>query len=193
MDRSRFVRTAGWWCIIGALMGIGVGLKEALFPTPFGTLQNVFMQGVVFIANALVLIGVIGLAYSGAAGKGWLAKAGLGVAVLASVLFLPFEVLVAVNEDLGGALLGLSAMLQALGLALAGIAVLRADHWGGWQRFTPLLCGLYTFLILIPALVLSNGYNAWALAGWQIPFALLGLALALQGTVHTAIPVADAI
>ncbi len=193
MNRSRFVRIAGWLCVIGAFMGVGVGVKEALFPTPFGTLQNVVMQGIVFIANALVLIGVIGLAYSGAAGKSWLAKSGLGIAVLASALFLPLEVFVAVNEELGGALLGLAALLQGLGLALAGIAVLQAGYWDGWQRFTPLLCGLYTFLILFPVLLLSDGYNAWALAGWQLPFALLGLALSMQDSVRTAILAADGI
>jgi hypothetical protein len=149
-------------------------------------LQNVIMQGTVIIANTLVLIGVIGLARSGAAGEGWLAKVRLGIAVLASALFLPFEVLVAVNEELGGALLGLTALVQGLGLLLAGIAVLRAGRWSHWHRFTPPLCGLYTFLVLIPALALSNGYNAWALAGWQIPFLLLGVALYQQRSVPVA-------
>ena len=102
---------------------------------------------------------------------------------------LPFEVLVTVNEELGGALLGLTALLQGLGLLLAGIAVLRAGRWRHWHRFTPLLCGLYTFLILIPALALSDGYNAWALAGWQIPFVLLGVAL----YHHGAVPVAETV
>lgn len=91
-------------------------------------------------------------------------------------------------------LLGLSALVQGLGLLLAGIAVLRAGSWRGWQRFTPLLCGLYTFLVLIPALALSpEGYNAWALAGWQIPFALLGVALYQQGSpVEQSVPASQA-
>jgi len=80
-------------------IGIGVGVKEALFPTPFGTVQNVIMQAIVIIANTLVLIGVIGLARSGTAGESRLAKIGLRIAVLASALFLPFEVLVTVNEE----------------------------------------------------------------------------------------------
>jgi hypothetical protein len=188
MPGSSFVRTAGLWLIAGSIIGIGVGVKEALFPTPFGTVQNVIMQAIVIIANTLVLIGVIGLVRSGAAGDSRLAKIGLVVAVLASALFLPFEVLVAVNEELGGALLGLTALVQGLGLLLAGIAVLRAGRWSGWHRFTPLLCGLYTFVILIPALALSDGYNAWALAGWQIPFLLLGVALYQQRSVSVAKP-----
>ena len=186
MSPSSFVRSAGLGLIVGAFVGMGVGVKEALLPTPFGTLQNAVMQGIVIVANTLALIGVIGLARSGAAGESLLAKIGLGIAVLASALFLPFEVLVAVNEELGGMLLGLCALLQGLGLLLAGVAVLRAGRWSDWRRFTPLLCGLYTFLVLIPALALSEGYNAWALVGWQIPFALLGMALRQQGSASAA-------
>ena len=182
MNNTRFVRTAGLWCFIGALLGVGIGAKEGFYPTPFGTVENIVIQGCVFVANTLALIGVIGLARSGAAGDSLLAKIGLGLALVASALFLPFDVLVAVNEDLGGMLLGLTSLVQGLGLLLAGIAVLRAGRWNSWGRFTPLLCSLYTFLILIPALALSDGYNAWALAGWEIPFMLLGLALVQYGS-----------
>jgi hypothetical protein len=194
MSNSSFVRSAGAWLIAGSLLGIGIGVKEAFAPTPFGTFENAVMQGIVIVANTLTLIGVLGLARSGAAGDGWLAKLGLGLALATSALFLPFEVLVAINLELGGALLGLSALVQGLGLLLAGIAMLRAGRWPGWQRFTPLLCGLYTFLVLIPALALSpEGYNAWALAGWQIPFALLGVALFQQGTeTPSALPASRA-
>jgi hypothetical protein len=182
MEQGRFVRTTGRLLIVGSLIGVGIGVKEGLAPTPFGTTENIVMQGIVIVANTLTLVGVLGLARSGAAGEGLLATLGLGLAVLTSALFLPFEVLVAINLELGGVLLGLCALFQGLGLLLAGIAVLRASCWRSWQRWTPPLCGLYTFLILIPALALSDGYNAWALAGWQLPFAVLGVALSQQGS-----------
>jgi hypothetical protein len=181
MSEKTFVSSTGRWLMIGALIGVGIGVKEGVAPTPFGTAENIVMQAIVIVANALVLVGVIGLARSGAAGNGRLGRIGLTTALAASALFLPAEVLVAINEEIGGALLGLCALAQGLGLLLAGIAVLRAGRWSGWHRFTPLLCGLYTVLVLIPALALSDGYNAWALAGWQIPFVLLGLALRQQG------------
>lgn len=181
LENSSFVRIAGLGCSIGALIGMGVGIKEGLAPTIWGTTMFIVMQVIVLIANALVFIGVIGLARSGAVGKSWLAKIGLGLALFASALFLPLELYIIANLDVGGMLLGISALLQGLGLLLAGIATMRAGHWCGWRRWMPLLCGLYTFLVLIPALALSpDGYNAWALVGWQIPFALLGLALYQQ-------------
>lgn len=183
LESSNFVRTAGLWCTIGALIGIGIGLKEALAPTQWGTTMFVVMQVVALVANALVFWGVIGLARSGVAGANWLAKIGIGLALFASALFLPLELYIIANLEVGGMLLGISAMLQGMGLLLAGIAVIRAGHWRGWQRWMPLLCGLYTFLVLIPALAMSpDGYNAWALIGWQIPFALLGLALYQHGS-----------
>lgn len=181
MNEKTFVRGAGMWLMIGAVIGVGIGVKEGVAPTPFGTVENIVMQAIVIVNNTLLLVGVIGLARSGAAGNGGLARIGLAIALTASALFLPAEVLVAIDLELGGALLGICALAQGLGLLLAGIAVLRSGRWSGWHRFTPLLCGLFTVLVLIPALALSNGYNAWALAGWQIPFALLGLALYREG------------
>lgn len=183
LESNSFVRTAGQWCIIGALIGIGAGIKEGLAPTAWGTTMFIIMQVVVLVANALVFVGVIGLARAGAAGQSWLAKIGLSLALFASALFLPLELYIIFNLEIGGMLLGLSALLQGLGLLLVGIAVVQAGRWQGWQRWIPLLCGLYTFLVLIPALALSpDGYNAWALVGWQVPFVLLGVALYQQGS-----------
>lgn len=78
MGKSGFVRSTGMWLIVGSLIGVGIGIKEAFAPTPFGTFENVVMQAIVIVANTLTLIGVVGLARSSAAGEGWLAKLGLG-------------------------------------------------------------------------------------------------------------------
>jgi hypothetical protein len=181
-----FVRTAGIWCMIGALVGIGVGIREALSASVWGTSDFVVMQLIVLVANTLTLVGVVGLARSGAAGENRLAQVGLAIAVLGSALFLPFELLIIANMELGGMLLTLSALLQGLGLLLAGIAVLRAGRWSGWPRFVPLLCGLYPFLVMMPAFALSDGYNAWALVGWQLLYIALGLALYQRGSTYLA-------
>src|SRR5262245_4852240 len=91
LEKNSFIRTAGLWCIIGSLVGMGVGLKEAVAPTAWGTTMFVVMQIFALIANALVFLGVIGLARSGAAGASWLARIGLGLALVASALFLPLN------------------------------------------------------------------------------------------------------
>jgi hypothetical protein len=38
-------------------------------------------------------------------------------------------------------------------MVLAGIGVLRTARWHGWWRVTPLLCGLYPFLVELPGFI----------------------------------------
>ena len=45
-------------------------------------------------------------------------------------------------------------------------------------------------LALILALVVNDGYSAWALAGWQVVYLLLGLALALRDAVPASVKAA---
>ena len=42
---------------------------------------------------------------------------------------------------------------------------------------TPLLCGLYVPLVLIPSFTIAGGPSFAALAAWQIGFVLLGAAM----------------
>lgn len=178
MSSVRFIRTAGGWLIIGALIQLISAGVQALSPVPPGSSQFVIRNVIVAISHVPVLIGIIGLARSGAAGSGgWLAKLGLSITLVGSALLIAFELILLMNVALGELLLGFYTPLTGLGLLLTGIAVLRAGHWQGWQRFAPLICGLYPFLILIPAFAASGGPNFWAIAGWQVPFMLLGLAL----------------
>lgn len=37
LENNSFVRTAGRWCVIGALIGMGAGIKEGVAPTAWGT------------------------------------------------------------------------------------------------------------------------------------------------------------
>jgi hypothetical protein len=178
MATARFVRSAGLWLIVGALIQLISASVQALSPVPPGSAQFVIRNVIVAISHVPVLIGIIGLVCSGAAGNGgWLAKLGLSVTLVGSALLIPFELMLLLNVALGEMLLGFYAPLTGLGLVLVGIATLRAGYWQGWRRFTPLLCGLYPFLVLIPVFAASGGPNFWAIAGWQVPFVLLGLAL----------------
>lgn len=161
----------------GALTGLGSGILQALVPTAPGSPAFIFRNNIVILSHVLVLIGVLGFARSGVAGNSWLAKIGLGIALLASLAFIPAEFIIQTRYDLGEMLLGFCAPLQGLGMTLAGIAVLRAGTWLGWPRFTPLLCGLYPFLVMIPVFAATGGPNFWAIAGVQVTYLLLGLAL----------------
>ncbi len=177
MTNMRFVCWAGLSLIIGALIGLGSGILQAISPAAPPSPSFIFRNNIVVLSHLLVLIGVLGFARSGATGNGWLAKIGLGLALFASLAFIPSEIAIQIQYALGEMLLGICAPLQGLGMTLAGIAVLRAGRWHGWQRFIPLLCGLYPFLVLIPVFAATGGPNFWAIAGGQVPYLLLGLAM----------------
>lgn len=177
MTNPHFVRWAGLCLIIGALIGLGSGILQALSPAAPSSSAFIVRNNIVSLSHLLVLIGVFGFARSGVAGNGWLAKVGLGIALLASFAFIPAEFIIQTRYALGEMLLGICAPLQGLGMTLSGIAVLRAGIWQGWPRVTPLLCGLYPFLVMIPVFAATGGPNFWAIAGVQVPYLLLGLAL----------------
>src|SRR4051794_9536690 len=133
MPTPRFVYSAGLWLIVGALIQLVSASVQALSPVPPGSAPFVIRNVMVAISHVPVLIGMVGLARSGAAGTGWLAKLGLGITLVGSALLIPFEFILLMNVALGEALLGFYTPLTGLGLLLTGIAVLRAGHWQGWQ------------------------------------------------------------
>lgn len=178
MASPGFLRSAGLCCVIGVLLQLVLGAVESFIPVQAPSSEFVFRQVLVGISYVLLLIGVIGLVLSGAAGNSWLAKIGLGIALLGSFLFIPSEIiLLLVRVELGGALLTICMLLTGLGMLLAGIAVLRTRRWPGWSRYTPLICGLYIFVVLIPAFAIAQGPSFLALGGWGVCWLLLGAAL----------------
>lgn len=176
---------------IGALIGIGVGVKEGLAPTVWGTTMFVVMQVVALIANALVLVGVIRVARSGVWGR----QAGKdrprsrlvrqrGSSAVGTIYHLqPGNRRHVVRYQRPAPRAGPAAGgdRRGAGGPLARLASL--DTADLWSLYLP---GAHSLLALV-----LDGYNAWALVGWQIPFALLGLALYQQGPAASAVdPVA---
>lgn len=65
-------------------------------------------------------------------------------------------------------------------LILAGIAVLRARVWPGWQRYLPLALGIYVFVPLTPGIFGPFVIARLVIAGWMALFAVLGWVLLRQ-------------
>jgi hypothetical protein len=193
MANMGFVRSAGLLCAIGGLLQLVLGPEEAFSPTQPSSSEFIFENVLVTISHVLVFIGVIGLARSGAAENGWLAKIGLGIALLGSFLTIPSEIILLVDRlfALGETLLPICALLMGVGMLLAGIAVLRTRRWLGWHQYTPLICGLYVFVVLFPGFAISfaiaEGVGFLALGGWGLCWLLLGAALRAEaGARHVA-------
>src|SRR5713226_3924690 len=79
------------------------------------------------------------------------------------------------------AVAGLIALLLSMAcgeglLPKAGIGMLRARRWDGWQRFLPLATGLYLPIVFLPAEALKFE-RGLAIGIWGIGFVLLGAAI----------------
>ncbi len=103
-----------------------------------------YLPRVIIHLGELAAVAALGL--SGAAGGGWLAKAGLGAAGLGSLLLAAAEVLYESSPEVGDPLFGIASTLVGIGLVLAGVAVVRAGTWIGWQRYVTLTLGVYVFM-----------------------------------------------
>jgi hypothetical protein len=176
MDTNRSARTAALICVIGT--GLAVLYAAGIALTAWEPSYGFALQAVIHVAE---LAGVVALLRSGAAGPGWLARIGLGAAVVGEVLLVVAELVYTGDPDLGNQLFGVGPLLSALGMVAAGVAVLRVGRWTGWHRFTPLVVGLWSIVVLTPAIIVSGGPPApvalWAIAGWELTWLLLGVSV----------------
>jgi hypothetical protein len=183
MKSSSFVRWSGVCLILAGLLHLVIGPLQQFAPVEPPSLDFSVRNGLIALTHALVLVGIIGLARSGAAGDGWLGKIGLGLAFVMGTLFIPAELTIQVNYALGATLDGICAMGLGLGMILVGISVLQAGRWQGWRRYIPLLFGLYPFLLIMPFVFLTGAPNFVAIGGWGLFSLLLGVALRAEDAV----------
>ena len=179
MATAERVRTAALACTVGGALWLVVLMGDVV---AHGTIYDSatsyrVWEAVLVLVDVLLLAGVVGLAWSGAVGDCLLGRVGLGIALLGRVAFLAGEVHSVVQGRDDELLVPVGAVLTALGMLLAGIAVLRARRWDGWHRLTPLLIGVYPFVAMFPILALTGEPPALGIALWGIPWLLLGLAV----------------
>jgi hypothetical protein len=163
----------------GILTVLGAGYEQA-----FGLWDNNSVDGffvVQAVAIVLTIASVIGLLRSDVptnlATRLALRAAALGLVVFAAGHFLGgFH---PASEDTP--LMPVGGMFSTVGMLVAGVLVLKAGRWTGNDRFTPLLCGLYPIVILIPAFVIFGDGNMPAIVGFGVVWALFGAAVARLG------------
>ena len=168
------VWTAGVLCTIGGAGWFVNALLAAAISRP-NSAAFVITEVLWTLIQLLLLIGVVGLALSGVA-WGWFGGIALGLALLGRVDFVLAEIhSLMLGED--SFLLPLGALITAVGMTLVGIAVLRGRRWGGWQRFAPLVVGIYPFVVMFPFIFITDEPNVLAIAGWGLTWCLLGYAM----------------
>lgn len=142
-------RLAGMVGMVSAVLWLGTVFMQyryGLFGLDSGPLYPVH-QLLAFVALAGMIVGFLGLVWSGAVAKGWgktavfLYALGFGL-----ISFTGLVVLMLQTEDSPIFLLyPIGALLGEIGGLLIGIAVLRAKQWLGWQRYVPLASFLIIF------------------------------------------------
>jgi hypothetical protein len=166
---------AAWAVIAGALLQLVLGIPlaslqaQSPLPGPIAALNA--------LNHLLLIAGVLGLAWSGAAGSGRLGRGGLLLALLGLSVLTLAELVAVRTVGAAEALYGAATLTLAAGLLLTGIAVLRAGRWTGWRRFVPLACGLYIPLVLFPSFALPGPASHYAIGLWGVCWLLLGVAL----------------
>jgi hypothetical protein len=132
------------------------------------------IQAVIHLGELAV---VVALAGSGVAGASRPGRYGLAAAAAGQVLLAVAEVVYPRQPDVGNVLFGLAPILTGVGLITAGIALVRADR----SRWLPLVLGLYTLAVLIPAEIATGGPPAplalASIAVWDVLWLLLALSV----------------
>ncbi len=175
------ITLTSWALIAGALLQIVLGIALATLQAREPALWPI--AALKAVSHLFLIAGVVGVARSGAAGRGRLAAAGLGLTLLALAELTVAEAIWAIAGEEAAVLFYSTATLALLlGLILAGVAVFRAGRWSGWHRFTVLATGLFIPLILMPAFSLPGYASNYAIGLWGICWLLVGLALRGQAT-----------
>jgi hypothetical protein len=200
---TSFLRLAGLLCAVGALIAVVGATTTAVIHTsvspddlsyPFRPSTFRLTEVLWTITHVLTLMGAIGLARSGLAGSSRLGRTGVALTVTAMALLIPSELSFAFAAHAGedssisnalGTVIGVVATLAGVGFTLAGIAVLRERRWSGPGRWSPLLCGLFVIVVLVPVQAIHPAIFLWPIAGWNACLGLLGLALYAFGSASS--------
>ncbi|TDO54463.1 hypothetical protein EV643_101252 [Kribbella sp. VKM Ac-2527] len=189
---SSYHRTAGtiglWAGLLGAASGIllivyPAAVSDDRFSYPFTASGFTLIQSFFFVQHVCIAVLIAALWISGAAGRGRIGRIGVGGSVL-WMLGLGVTELVAISAkdspypsprtDTIEALYGVTSTGIGVFLIIAGIAVLRARQWTGWQRWLPLALGVYVFVPLTPGLFGPFWLGRLVITVWMLLFALLG-------------------
>jgi hypothetical protein len=180
VERPRAVDSfvvAAAWCLVAAgvlPLALPVAVHDAArASSPWHSL----FVGMTVLIHLLVLAGIAGLARSGALGRGLLGLAGTVLAVAAFFILAVAEPTNEINTKVAGVLYGLGSLGVIVGLILVGAATIRTALWTSWRRFTPLACGLFFVIAVMPSFALPGSPFHYVLGLWGLTFLLLGIAV----------------
>lgn len=196
---SRKIRRAGAWCLGGGLLGIVEGIitlswpkqvTEEWFAYPFDTFWFVIAELAYALQHALLVPGAVALLWLPMVRESRAARIATRAAATGLVLLIVTELsaLSLYDQPMDSSrttvitsLFTIPTLLIGVGFTVAGVAVIRQrdSEWVGppWLPFAVLAPGVYTFVVLIPALNQSDFVARVGIGGWMLLFAALGYGL----------------
>jgi hypothetical protein len=94
----------------------------------------------------------------------------------ATSYILHYLLLLLIHQDIK-VFMPLGAFFTGIGMIIVGFQTLKGGEWKDWKKFTPLLVGLYPFVVMFPVLLLTGSPNVYLIMLWGLPWLLLGIAL----------------
>jgi hypothetical protein len=186
MNSKNQAQTAGFAGMASAVLWMAALILEYHFH-----LQPPGNDSFLYIADQILfLIGFAGFIFmlynlfrSKAAGEGIFGKISVWIFIVGLVSLMIATMVQLVTDSPNIFLFPIGGILQLLGGLLTGIAVVVAKRWSGWQRYAPLLQGLFYLLVLFLPVVVSNQEpTQLSETLWQVTWLLTSLALYTTST-----------
>ena len=146
------VATVASGVVIEAIVKPGTDVSDDLWSYPWSS--DAFVPASIVFAglHLLVVLGMLAFARVITRGRigAMLAVAGSAVLFFAEFASLPYadQRMDQTGPQLVGTMFGLGVALTAIGLLIAGIAVLRSSEWTGWRRYAPLGAGVWSLIMI---------------------------------------------
>ena len=140
--------------LVAAVVQPASDVSDELWSYPWSSDALVPVSILYAAFHLLVFLGMLAVARSvssrGARFGTALALAGTFVFFLAELATIPFadQRLDDTGPQIVGGVFGLGVTLTAVGLIVAGVAVLRSGEWAGWRRYVPLGAGLWSLVMI---------------------------------------------
>lgn len=180
MKNTNRIRRAGRILIAAGLLwavAIVIEYRFGLKPPGHSTLYYI-NQSMFFVAQAGYVTGIIGVIWARAAGDGWFGKLALSLFVFGWVVLLVAQPLAWITGNNNLLLFPVGGLAALVGGLLAGVAVVVARRWSGWQRFSVLLYALYYFLVMmLPLIIMKQGPTLVTESFWGLAWLPMGIAL----------------
>jgi hypothetical protein len=168
------VRSYGWAMTSGGLGIIAAGVVAA---ADVNVADSAWF-GFAGVMVLLVAAGVLGLRQAVAGIP--VARKALTVVPITMTLFALAHFWAMADQDKAIPFFGAFMMLSALGLVVAGVAILRSARWSAPARVVPLIVGLWPLTVPI-GLALGDVPHFLAIALWGVCWAGLGRLLVQRG------------